>query len=615
MKQCFYDVLGVEQRASVDEIKRAYRDLALKCHPDKNRENPVAAQQQFVLVQEAYETLSDPAEREWYDSHRSQILQGETACTGASGFDASGARINIYSWFRKDCFSGYSEKTDNTGGKNCFYTVYSGVFSKIVEEELSNALDKSSNDYKAMAKAPSFGTSSSSVQDANVFYKFWSQFTSQKTYAFAGQWNLNEAPNRAIRRQMELENKTARSHARKEFSSAVRALAAWLKKRDPRIIAATAEKIAKAQRLSKEATMRREALLKERRLQKANADQLERERWELLEKDKQEARLQKQVFLQDSDFSDVENVTHEAGDVKNNQAPTASSNVMYICEACRRLFRSEAQFISHERSKKHQRTVAELLQRYEANEHFELDQPNENSPITLDGPDLNDDAANENDSEKKARRRAEERCSAADGDRSDHDDVSSRASVKLKEKQPNFGTPDNAVLDTAFDNVPDISSNSVTSSSSNANSDSSNSEADAQGSSSESVTDEDSLLEAMHKLHLRRRQRRQSLSSSESGMDPDVQHSYETEGSRQCTTNQPTSEAAQVDPFEQRIKRRTKKQTAVRSQNSASSSHFACEICKAPFPTKNKLFQHIRSTGHAALKPLTTNKKQVQKRR
>jgi DnaJ family protein A protein 5 len=65
MKQCYYQVLGVEQSASQDELKKAYRKLALLHHPDKNPDNLEEANAKFTALQEAYEVLSDPQEREW----------------------------------------------------------------------------------------------------------------------------------------------------------------------------------------------------------------------------------------------------------------------------------------------------------------------------------------------------------------------------------------------------------------------------------------------------------------------------------------------------------------------------------------------------------------------
>ena len=62
-----YEVLGVSNAASLDEIKRAWKQGVLRWHPDKNQDNPEVAHACFLKIQNAYSILSDAARREEYD--------------------------------------------------------------------------------------------------------------------------------------------------------------------------------------------------------------------------------------------------------------------------------------------------------------------------------------------------------------------------------------------------------------------------------------------------------------------------------------------------------------------------------------------------------------------
>ena len=73
-KRDYYDVLGVQRDAAPDELKKAYRKLALKFHPDRNKSSE--AEERFKEVSEAYQVLSDPQKKEMYDRFGHAGLQG-----------------------------------------------------------------------------------------------------------------------------------------------------------------------------------------------------------------------------------------------------------------------------------------------------------------------------------------------------------------------------------------------------------------------------------------------------------------------------------------------------------------------------------------------------------
>jgi molecular chaperone DnaJ len=86
-KEDFYKILNVERNASDAEIKKSYRSLAMKHHPDRNADNPAAAEEKFKQVKEAYEVLSDPKKRSAYDQFgHAGVDQSMGGRGGASDF-------------------------------------------------------------------------------------------------------------------------------------------------------------------------------------------------------------------------------------------------------------------------------------------------------------------------------------------------------------------------------------------------------------------------------------------------------------------------------------------------------------------------------------------------
>ena len=84
-KRDYYDILGVPRQSGEEEIKKSYRQLALKYHPDRNPGNK-EAEEMFKEAAEAYEVLHDPQKRRLYDAYGHEGLRG-TGFSGFSGFE------------------------------------------------------------------------------------------------------------------------------------------------------------------------------------------------------------------------------------------------------------------------------------------------------------------------------------------------------------------------------------------------------------------------------------------------------------------------------------------------------------------------------------------------
>src|SRR3989338_7446725 len=109
MSDDYYKILGVDKKASVDEIKKVYRKLALEHHPDRNAGNK-SAEEKFKKISEAYAVLSDSEKRRQYDT------------VGASGFHQR--------YSTDDIFRGadFSSIFDEMGGGGGFESIFGRMF-------------------------------------------------------------------------------------------------------------------------------------------------------------------------------------------------------------------------------------------------------------------------------------------------------------------------------------------------------------------------------------------------------------------------------------------------------------------------------------------------------
>lgn len=317
-KTCYYEVLGIDNNASEEEIKKAYRKKALELHPDRNFGNIEKTTQLFAQVQSAYEILSDPQERAWYDSHRNSILRSEDDVP--EHHYEHNLRVttteDIIKWLPKvNACRDFSDSTSS------FYGLLRNAFDVLAKEE-QMACELENFDPVVY---PGFGNAKDQYDPTvRSFYAAWTSFATRKSFSWADIYRYAEAPDRRVRRLMEKENKRLRDEAVREFNDAVRSLVAFVKKRDPRYKPST------------QSEADRQKVLRD-----AAAAQAARSRAANQAKTGVSAPLPQWARPEEPEPSEENDSTEE------------ETKEMYECVVCNKAFKSEKQFEVHEKSKKH----------------------------------------------------------------------------------------------------------------------------------------------------------------------------------------------------------------------------------------------------------------------
>lgn len=369
--KCHYEILDVPRNASDEEIKKSYRKLALKWHPDKNPDQTEECTRQFHLIQQAYEVLIDPQERAWYDKHREAILKGGLG----HGDKYEDNCLDVYQYFNTASYSGFGDD------ENGFYSVYRMVFEKIAAEDLEY-LDVKETDI------PSFGNTKSEYEDTvGPFYAYWEGYSTAKSYVWVEKYDTREAPNRQVRRAMEQENKKLRDKAKKERNEEVRALVGFVRKRDKRVQAYRKRLEERADEI-KRLTEERSKKQKEEKLRKfENYKEAEWSAMGGLEDDLAKLDLEHAMTFDDMDadeLSDAENTLEEA-----EESAECLFDELY-CVACNRPFKTQKAFDNHENSKKHRQNI-ELLKAEMAKEEEAVQSENNASGSDAENEDLLED--------------------------------------------------------------------------------------------------------------------------------------------------------------------------------------------------------------------------------
>uniref|UniRef100_A0A9L0S6J5 DnaJ heat shock protein family (Hsp40) member C21 n=1 Tax=Equus caballus TaxID=9796 RepID=A0A9L0S6J5_HORSE len=497
----------------------------------KNLDNAAEAAEQFKLIQAAYDVLSDPQERAWYDNHREALLKG-----GLDG-EYQDDSLDLLHYFTVTCYSGYGD--DEKG----FYTVYRNVFEMIAKEELESVLEEDVEDF------PTFGDSQSDYDTVvHPFYAYWQSFCTQKNFAWKEEYDTRQASNRWEKRAMEKENRKIRDKARKEKNELVRQLVAFIRKRDKRVQAhrklveeQNAEKARKAEE------MRRQQKLKQAKL----AEQYKEQSWMTvadLEKELQEmeARYEKE-FGDGSDEDELEE--HELKDEQDGKdSDEAEDAELYdglYCPACDKSFKTEKAMRNHEKSKKHREMVALLKQQLEEEEE------------NFSGPQTDENLLNVNSEEE----------------------VEDAPKLKLSKKQKKKKQKPAQNYDDNF-----------------------NENGTGEG---VKVDPEDTNL---------------NQDSAKELEDSPQENVSVSETVDLC--DDPKSEAKSVPKPKGKKAKDTKKSVKVPAEpQTMNDVIISCTTCHSEFPSRNKLFDHLKATGHArapsssSLNSVTSSRSKKEKRK
>ena len=528
LNRCYYEVLELGREASDDEIKKSYRRKALELHPDRNFGNVEEATQQFAEIQAAYEVLSDPQERAWYDSHRDTILRGDG---GTDRSPDDGAKVTTAEDLVRQ-LGRLNSQIGAHGPTNAFYSDLRNIFSTLSEEEgvACRREDVASMDY------PDFGGSGDSWEAVvRPFYAVWSGFSTRKSFAWRDVYRSPDAPDRRIRRAMEKENRRFRDEAIREFNDAVRSLVAFAKRRDPRF-QVNAQTEAQRQQTLKDA-----ARAQAERSRAANQSRLEA---------LQNTSLPSWAHVRSTD----EDETHHWSDSDEEEIEHPE------CVVCKKTFKSEKQYEAHERSKKHIKAVQALrkeLRREDKTLHLEDRDPtsNEALPSGID-----------------------RQTSIAASDVSDHPNPD--AVIEMAVLTPTPQKEDVSELYTSQEPA-------------------------RQTSQSLSSSDDDSIYASRETVKNRAIDDSGITSATDATAELSLcRSSSDTGDSMQAAAEESFSEPKLGKAKEKRLRKAAHKA----NDTVAGEKSSQCGSCHQTFPSRTKLFHHIKQTGHAQPKPAATRR-------
>ncbi|GAA5964259.1 hypothetical protein JCM3765_002789 [Sporobolomyces pararoseus] len=401
-----YTVLGIERTATDIEIKKAFRSLALKEHPDKNPQDVEGANLRFSRIQEAYEVLSDPQEKTWYDDHLDQLLNNSSSSNeninveeDMNYFDQlrkgkrktkaqeqqeqdnnKGGRpdkglqtIHLMKFFNTTSWSGFDDSP--TG----FFTTFSTLFSILSSDEF---FWSSPHYYPSSFGTSHTPTTKEQIQDLRNFYSTWLNFQTEKDFSWKDEFRIEKDMPRYMRREIEKENLKIRSLKKREYNETVRNLVLFVRRRDPRYKAI-------AQLQADESLKIKADLIQASKLRALEREKLAQEyQAQLQDWEKGQSKEGgsggglESVLREWEEGSELDdNQDNDKDNDDDDQAEEEDERVW--CEACNKGYRSGGAWEDHERSRKHIKNLNRLIKEMqEQDELLGLDQTEPPPPLT-----------------------------------------------------------------------------------------------------------------------------------------------------------------------------------------------------------------------------------------
>ncbi|KAG7194543.1 uncharacterized protein KQ657_004758 [Scheffersomyces spartinae] len=574
MKTCYYELLGVDTAALEADLKKAYRKKALQLHPDKNPGNVEEATAQFNLVRAAYEVLSDPQERAWYDSHKNQILRDDDDI-GLDGNNYDGDEMviplisveDIYRYFNPSMYTTFDDSSHG------FYSIVNLLFERLAREEVQHGKYQNLPKYdrykdddstanvtsREFLLFPRFGNSNCEFVEVKDFYGAWGNFQTVKTFNWMDEYRYSHAPDRRTRRLMERENKKLRDGARKEYNETIRKFVAFVKKRDPRYNDGL-KNWEKQKRLQRQQEIEKQLLQQHQ----ANLETLARKNnyevqdWQQLsakEVEELEVLLQEEYASVDTDLEFAD--SNDEGDLA-----TEEENI-FECIICNKSFKMERQFEVHENSNKHKKLVKKLK--------WEMRKEGIELGIDKDDIDLDEfetaEEDNDYDSEEKNHGDSEEEEEDAHVKTQDEGltwDIHEEHTSRLEYEVDDVIDSDIEVEQSSFVHTPKPKKNKKK-------------PIPEMDLGLEEVDDE--LIKLAKGMKL------------ESDDDEDWSvGSNKRKVKKKRTPKESSTSTREATPLEAESK----------IDITVSNGAELCAICKQVFASRNKLFRHVKETGHAA---------------